>query len=99
MYGKSAINKINQTEAPSAPLEVLPSVGVGSIEEIPLLVNPEGYEPSGAPFEASTEPAAVAPDALPSVRKWIRETGAEFVAFARKGAITGELQAFVKLPV
>ena len=98
MYGKSVITSINKNEAPTEPLATLADVGVGSLGSIPYLPKADGYEPVGEPFTVSTEAAAVAPNALAAARDWIAETGAKYVAFIDKGALTGKLQAFDKLP-
>lgn len=94
MYGKSVINKINKNKAVVDPSAVIPEIGISSLSQIPHLPNPEGFRRVGEGFRVSVEPAAVAPDALSAARKWVRETGAKYVAFVSKGAISGELFAF-----
>lgn len=94
MYGKSVINRINNNGNVVEPLEVLASVGLGSLQEVPHLPKADGFRAVGEPLKVSVEPSFAAPDALPLARNWIRETGAQFVAFVSKGATIGELQAF-----
>lgn len=98
MYGKTQINRINDNAAPTAPLKVLASVGVGSIEEIPFLPAPAGFRRVGPSVKVSVAPSSVAPDALPQLRSWLRDTKAQFIAFASKGATNGELYAYEPIP-
>lgn len=97
MYGLREIKSINN-KASKLPIEVLDSVGIGSIEEIPYAPNPEGFLRSGDSVSVSVGPSFDSPQTLPEVRKWIRETGAKYIAFVSKGSLTGKLQAFERVP-
>jgi hypothetical protein len=98
MYSKPIIDRINKTVAPTEPLKVLAGVGVCSITSIPFIPAPAGYRRVGQPIKVSVEPSCVAPDALPQLRAWLRDTKAQFIAFASKGAVNGELFAYEPIP-